>query len=50
LRRGTGQPWEVEGEGVMRGREEREEIGGAVSGTGGDVREIHSVRKSNKNK
>ena len=35
---------------TMVGREEEEEIRMAVSETGGDVRWVHKVRKSNNNK
>jgi hypothetical protein len=40
----------VEGGGHKTGREEEEEIRMAVSETGGDVRWVHKVRKSNNNK
>ena len=37
------------GKGDLGGREDREEIKGGVSGTGGDWREVPRVRKWNKN-
>jgi hypothetical protein len=39
----------VEGKGEKGGRKEDEEIRVAVSKTGGDVRGVQRVRKSNKN-
>jgi hypothetical protein len=39
----------VEEEGDLGEREEGEEIRQEVSGTGGDMREVQRVRKSNKN-
>jgi hypothetical protein len=46
----TGGSWEVEGEGYKGERNKREYIRGSVSETGGDVRELQRVRKSNKNR
>lgn len=41
--------WEVEGWWVMGGREEEEETSGAITGIGGNKREVQVVRKLNKN-
>ena len=40
----------MEGDGDKGGRKEVEEIRVAVSESGGDVREVKRVRKSNKNR
>ena len=47
---GTGQLWGMEGEGNKGGRKEEEEIRVAVSESGGDVKEVKRVNKSNKNR
>jgi hypothetical protein len=35
----------VEGDGDLGGREDGEEIRGAISGTGGDVREVQEIKQ-----
>ena len=45
IERGTRRSWEVMGEGDLKVRKEEEEIRVAVSGTGGNEREVQRARK-----